>query len=234
MDSRHAFSFVLREPIIKRIGPKVPPMAQTPQSEHLLSQSYSLASFQSCEHIFVIEDPKAQKPVCAKSSKATETRKPRQWLSRVQTFLAHMPQNDADWEMLQADEVSKLRDRLTMAHIPQARRSSMGWGELFLKCCRHKQSLSDREIAFFELVYTATSFLALKHGYNESDLNQAMRDFNGSTQRTIGDRTLSRKRAGSIRGIHFLNVVTHFQGTRALSLPRYGESVWVDLVQAKV
>ena len=205
--------------------------AESRNEEILSRRSAAIQPSQPPEVRFVIEDPSPAQSE-QKPAHASAPPKPPQWQSRVQKFLKQMPQGDLDWEhkLPSDDAIVRLRDQLVMARLPPQYRANMTWKELFSECCEHKTRLSESECSFFAWVYCAICFFALRYGYDENEVNLAMGAFNGGTKT---DRTLSRMRTASKRGIWVLNTIARRQGPRALALPYYGRSVKVSVVHTK-
>ena len=203
-----------------------------PRNDDVLPRrSAAIQTSQPPEVRFVIENPSPAQSE-QKPAHAPAPPKPPQWQSRVHKFLKQMPQDDRDWKqkLPSDDAIVQLRDQLVMARIPPQSRADMTWKELFSECCKHKMRLAESECTFFAWVYYAICFLALRNGCDETEVNLAMRAFNGGTK---NDRTLSRMRTASKRGIWVLNTIARHQGLRALALPYYGRSIKVSVIHAK-
>ncbi|KAK4092654.1 hypothetical protein Purlil1_3275 [Purpureocillium lilacinum] len=155
---------------------------------------------------------------------------------RVLAFLDKIPQDVDDWdvEIPEDEELDRIRDLLTLAHIDATRRATMHWEVLLLECTEHLRSdalQADKGLAgFFVLVVLAACEVFLTSDRvrltaAKDEVNNALRLFLRSRPFVsehveLGDETLKKFRSGCVMGTTVLSMLARIcLGNRAFVIP---------------
>ncbi|KAL3964792.1 hypothetical protein ACCO45_001796 [Purpureocillium lilacinum] len=156
--------------------------------------------------------------------------------SGVLAFLDKIPQDVDDWdvEIPEDEELDRIRDLLTLAHIDATRRATMHWEVLLLECTEHLRSdalQADKGLAgFFVLVVLAACEVFLTSDRvrltaAKDEVNNALRLFLRSRPFVsehveLGDETLKKFRSGCVMGTTVLSMLARIcLGNRAFVIP---------------
>ncbi|KAH7170739.1 hypothetical protein EDB81DRAFT_178157 [Dactylonectria macrodidyma] len=159
---------------------------------------------------FIVESPGQPAPQRATRRRGMETH--RKW---IRNWMKRLPQGDEDWDNnfpSTADEICRIRERLTMAHVES--RHQMDWVTILHTYASWAKEFDGRELQLHNMVMVAACHVAHSDGLPRDVMLEAMAKCISG-----GGDTLRSKRFALPKCIQIGDELVNVLGVRAYELP---------------